>query len=276
MIHKIICPTDFSKSAQNAIDYAIKLSKLHNAELLLVNVQQIVPIAFAVSLDVNPEAPVIEKSRAASVALRELTEHIRNTYDIDCNYEVDLTGKTVADTISDAADKNALFVMGTDGADGVMEELFGSHTFKVIRKTENPLLLVPVQCRFNDIKRIIYVSTSPSGEKLPLQHLKDITDVFRAELTFIDTEDLTTFEARKKEIQDFYGAESEKITFWNRQTDDVVNLINEFMDQERFDLLIMEETDRNLIQAIFKADPVKKISAQAEYPVLVLHSITED
>ena len=48
MIKKIICPTDFSKASINAIEYAAKLAKVFNAELLLVNVQVVSPLLVGV------------------------------------------------------------------------------------------------------------------------------------------------------------------------------------------------------------------------------------
>jgi hypothetical protein len=36
---KILCPTDFSETAHNAIAYAAKLAKATNCELTLLNVQ---------------------------------------------------------------------------------------------------------------------------------------------------------------------------------------------------------------------------------------------
>jgi len=83
---KILCPTDFSKTAESAVAYAAKLAQKTGAHLALFNVQSLV--------DRTPEEAIFGEQMNAQLAydrLEELSQEVSKVFKISCNGNVATT-----------------------------------------------------------------------------------------------------------------------------------------------------------------------------------------
>jgi nucleotide-binding universal stress UspA family protein len=142
-LRRILVPTDFSKSSQNALIYAVAFAQKFRAEVRLLHVVQdlalFIPEAMLV---VPPVAPPVEQFReAARTALQRAVSEL-GVADVVIHPEV-AEGVPYDAIIRFAKEHDIdLIVMGTHGHTGLAHMLLGSVSEKVVRRAPCPVLTV--------------------------------------------------------------------------------------------------------------------------------------
>ena len=86
-----------------------------------------------------------------------------------------------------------LIIMGTNGASGAEELLFGSNTLQVIRKVYTPALIVPEGYVYTDVKSVIFSAESCKELRLPQADvLKELLKQKHAQLYLLKIKEETT------------------------------------------------------------------------------------
>ena len=275
MIKKIITPTDFSDAANNAIEYAAKLALVLDAELDLVNVQRIIPVASAVSPGDSLERNI---KNLNSKKLKELSEEVNKTFKVTCNYEMEMTTQSLSKTLAALGKEDTMIVMGTNGADGIGQFFFGTNTYNVIKKAECPVLLVPENYPYGTYQNILYAFTYEEKGKLALNQFYEFAKNFDTKITFLHVSKKDTsisrdvFNAAKEEVEEYF-IENRSLDFKRVFANDVAGAIDEFTKENPVDLLVMAARQRNIIQSILKKRPILEgLGITTNYPLLVFHS----
>lgn len=133
---KVLFPTDFSSSGDEALHYATSLARDWNAELILLHVEE-TPLAYGGG-ELYYGLPEPNRSD-----LRRMLEALRPD-DPDVPYEHRLiTGEPAAAIVDFAKKERAdLIVMGTHGRSGFTRLLMGSVAEAVMRKAPCPVLTI--------------------------------------------------------------------------------------------------------------------------------------
>ncbi len=274
----IICPTDFSDAANNAVEYSAKLSQIIEAELTLVNVQRVTPVAAAVSMGNGIANDIRENSIIASGKLKEMSVEINRMFKIPTKYEVDITTKSLSKTISSLGKNNTIIVMGTNGADNLSQFFFGTNTYNVIEKTECPVLLVPENVSFETYTKILYPIIYENPEESALEQFYEFGKHFEAQFTFLhiskkDTDKTKNiFNTIKEDTEKYFNGKL-KINFERVFSDNIDDAIDNFIIENPIDLMMIEEHHRNLLERIFLKKPLlSALSITASFPIFVVHS----
>lgn len=271
---KIICPTDLSPTANNAIEYAAKLAQKINAELEIFNVQVISaasPIASGIE--------VSENTATTAAILNKMQNEISRTFNISCKYNITTTTETLEKAIGKKATESNLIVMGTNGTDDLYQYIFGTNTYQVIRKSKCPLLIVPEGVNFKSIRKIVFAWDYSRDNKESFFQLKELLGIFNAEITFLHiskekspvSDDV--FSALKEDVHSYLG-EKENILFDRIYSEDMATFadrMDEYMDDSNADLLAVTYYDRGALNNLFHGTITKGLSEIAGYPLLVLH-----
>ena len=125
MSTKLLVPTDFTEVAHTAIQHAVKLGEIINAEIILLNVVK----------DKDDVANATKK-------LKEEEDYARSIFK-DSNIKSIVRVGNIFDDIGDAASEvgaNLIF-MGTHGASG-WQKVTGSYALKVITNSSVPFIVV--------------------------------------------------------------------------------------------------------------------------------------
>jgi nucleotide-binding universal stress UspA family protein len=139
---RILCPTDFSKFAFRAADYAVALARHYDAEVhflhvipsTLIHPEQYPYVAEAVPLAPEFRERALERLDAF-VALSR-AEGVRTRFSV-------AEGAPVSAILKSAEDDGArLICLGTHGREGVERLVLGSVAEKVLRKSRCPVLTV--------------------------------------------------------------------------------------------------------------------------------------
>jgi nucleotide-binding universal stress UspA family protein len=142
-LHRILVPTDFGKSSENALKYGLAFAQKFGAEVWLLHVVQdlalFIPEAIMVA---PPPAPPVEQFvAAAKTALERVVEGL-NVEGVALRAEVGV-GPAFDGIVRMAKEKGVdLIVMGTHGHTGLAHVLLGSVAEKVVRRAPCPVLTV--------------------------------------------------------------------------------------------------------------------------------------
>ncbi|NUM50899.1 MAG: universal stress protein [Flavobacteriales bacterium] len=160
----ILVPTDFSTNANNALKYANAFAQAAKNKLVLLNVYK--PIVG--KYNIIPGI-IAEETATAKMENQKKLKNLHNKYVKVACAELVNVGDPI-DEIINTSKKNRtdIIIMGTHGATGLQEALFGSNTAKLISKSKLPVLAIPQRYRFKKIKTIVYASDL----KNPVNELK--------------------------------------------------------------------------------------------------------
>ena len=132
LIHRILCPVDFSDTSMKALKYAERLASQTGSELLLVHAFER-PESYGDAGQTTPADPQLERKLEA-IELGLPSEKVRRL----------LHAGDANDVIPWMAQQEEcdVIVMGTHGRGGLMHLLLGSVTEHVLRHARCPVLTI--------------------------------------------------------------------------------------------------------------------------------------
>jgi nucleotide-binding universal stress UspA family protein len=138
----ILCPTDFSEPATQALYYGKKMAECFDARLIVLYANPFTPPPHFTSGQVDELVKAIEHSKGAAreFLVRYVREHIGDSIEFEA---VVVENQTVPAIHQMAEEKKAdMIVMGTHGRSGFNRLMLGSVTEKILHETDCPVLTV--------------------------------------------------------------------------------------------------------------------------------------
>lgn len=271
---KIICPTDFSPTANNAIEYGAKLAQIMKAKMEILHVQLL-----SAALPIISGLEAIQSISEITDVLQKMCDEVSHTFNIRCDYSLETTIKTLEKTISEKVEEHNLIVMGTNGKDDEYQHIFGTNSYEVVKKSKSPVLIIPEGVKYRTIKKVVFAWDYSNDNKVSLFQLKNLFKELNPEIIFLHISKEKTpisddvFRVFKEQIYSYLG-EKEDITFERIFADDpetFPRLIDNYMIESRSNLLAITYYDRGLLRNIFHGTVTKSLSEIASYPLLTMH-----
>ncbi|HEY9489759.1 MAG TPA: universal stress protein [Chryseosolibacter sp.] len=269
---KILCPTDFSPTSNNAIHYAAKLAQVTNSHLTLLNVHSL--------LDITPLESVkdLESTlRSTADRLDNQCSEISKTFNISCSAGVEPSHRSLSTVIQEKSIQFDLILMGSNGADNLRQFFLGSNTYNALTKSKTPVLIIPEGFLYSRIKRIVYAFDYLRARKLPLKPLIDLARKLDSDVTVLQVMEEAYSKVAEndlKELQFILQAREAKgfpLTYETIRSSEVAKSIDSFILKYEPDVLALCSQQRNFIENIFHNSVIKTISAICSYPVFVFH-----
>ncbi len=272
-MNKILVPTDFSKAANNALDYAISLAKKMNLDVLLLNAYSMPRSGSAVMIDVSD---MLKKD--SETKLKEEVDRVEASLG-SVNLEARAHNGMAVPTISHVCSTEdiAYIVMGTTGATGLKETFIGSNTASLIRETNVPLIAVPES--FSTMTDDFHVAISTDLRHLdsanvfnPLKkmvkqeggtvHLINISE----DLTKVDP---TNFVAEAIDVDDIFAGIDHSFKFIENK--DIEEGILNYIGEGDVTMLVVVSRKRNFFERLFHKSISKKLTMHSPVPIMVLN-----
>ena len=183
---RVLLPTDFSDNAWSAIVYALKLYKDESCIFYLLN-----STMMTVSTMSNLSNKLLQTLR--DNALKELLElkELAESANANANHEFEIvvSSEDLPRAIERAVKEHHIdiIIMGTNGAKGAKEFLFGSHSIQVVKKVRFcPVLIIPEEYDFVEPKQIAFPTdfTRFYSQK-ELQPLKDLAMLYNSKIRVV-------------------------------------------------------------------------------------------
>ena len=185
---KILVPTDFSDSANNALDFACDIARKSQAEIELLHVVDFVAPAFGSTGGMvyyegyDSLSKEMEESAKESISVL-IKDPKRKDVKISTNVKVGDPYDSIAKIVS--KQDSDLIVLGTQGTSGIHEILIGSNAEKVVRFAHCPVITVPTSYKLGEIKSIAFALDKDMKNKGVFAKVKIIARLFDAELKFV-------------------------------------------------------------------------------------------
>ena len=280
IMKRILLPTDFSDNAQNAINYALNLYKDESCTFYLLNTYT--PIIYSYDYQMNAGGylgEIADVVRDNSIRkLNEIEKNVKEKFNNPKHhFEIVSSFNLLTDEIKDKLEQFSidLIVMGTKGATGTKEILFGSNTIHIIQKVKCPVLAIPDGHFFEEPKEILF----PTDYKIDystkqLESLNTITTLFDSRVHVLNVShgiDLTEIETKNKEKLDnlLLGV---KHASYRVEDQDIPQAINEFQKSTYVQLLMMVNNKHSFFENLFFKPIIKQIGFHLNIPFLVIPS----
>jgi nucleotide-binding universal stress UspA family protein len=275
---KIILPTDFSENAYNAISYAVQLFKEDECTFYLLNTYT--PVLYdSEYMYHNPTVSIDEiYSTNSKEGLNKLHDRLNKEFNNPKHHFKKLSVfNFLTDEINEQVKEKDidLVVMGTKGASGSQEILFGTHTIHTIKKSKCPVLAIPSEYEFKPLKNILLPSDLSIGFRE--NQLKILKKIAKKENTNIhilhvmqDAELNDLQKEGKNTLADYFKDVSVKFHFVGDS--DIQEAINEFQKEYNIDMLSMINNKHSFFENLFFKPVVHKIGFHVKVPFLVVPS----
>lgn len=271
---KIILPTDFSENAFNAIKYAQQLFRDEECTFYVLNTYT--PAIYQAEYVLHSPGQIglgdLYQSNSMKLLEEVKAKMIRNPkHTINTHAAFNI----VADEVKDMVEKEGadLVVMGTQGATGAKEILFGTHAVHVIKQVPCPVLVVPSGFEYETPKEILFPTDyEVEYEKLPLQILLDIANLHQASVGFAHIStgyELTEIqETNRKKLGKLLGKTAH--LFHDLPSQEIIAAINTFQEKTPVNILVMVRNKHTFVERLFIEPVVKKIAFHIKIPFMVI------
>ncbi len=197
-IKKILLPTDFSDTANNALRQAIVMAKLAGAELKLLYVIE-PEMNFSATIPMPQSEGYYEQLKINLLnKLGKIAQNIESENNIKVTYETRF--ETVYKQIcSVAEDENIdLIMMGTHGNSGVSEFFIGSNASKVVSNANCPVITIQQKAATSGFKTICLPIRAEINSRQKVDYVVELAKLYASTVFIIGYADMNNEEDQIK------------------------------------------------------------------------------
>ncbi len=275
VMKNILLPTDFSENSKNAISYALHFFKGEKCTFHLLNSQKPSGYLTADVLYGTPGASIydgvlndnkkgLEKMVAFCKSIAE---------EEDYTFEPKLDFDNILDAVNQALslDNIDLIIMGTNGATGAAEVIFGSNTLKIIRNVDCPVIAVPQGYSFQKIESVLLsLNYQYKISKKNVDLLSEIINMHKSGLKILEIEEenieLTATKNNTEEALKEIGFE--RFSLKNLPAAVAINAFEQLFPIQLHAMLVEQ---KSFLDRFIFGSETSKISYGSRVPLLVLH-----
>jgi nucleotide-binding universal stress UspA family protein len=275
---KILYPTDFSPTAENAFIFALQIADHLGASIITIHAfdrpdvsnfnlpDTLKGVYDSIDLDVfenyEDEVPVLRE-----IAIENGYYHVPMVHVLEEGAAVSAILRT--------ANKNKvdLIVMGNTGA-GMMEKFFfGTVSGKVLEEANCPVVLVPATAQFDGIIDNIAIATNFTDEDAVfIEELRKFREIMGCHIHVVHVNPHQT--AADGQLKTFCERwqNDKKMTSHLVNHTDIDEGLEAFVSENKIDLLALLSHKRNWFEDLFSKTRAKNISFHQTIPLLVYQS----
>lgn len=271
----IMAPTDFSSISLNAVSYAADMAVSVNASLFLVH---ICPLPIVINEMPYPADEIDNQVSEAEEKIREIKEDIIKSTGGKIKVYAEVRTGTVMQEIVELgkAINPHIVVMGTQGSNAIEKILFGSNTVWATKHLSWPLIIVPREATFKEIKKVgLACDLKRVLETFPVDEIKKLVKEFGAKLSVIHV-NTEGEELYGPEIIDQAGLLQEMLedvhpSYHFLNDTEIEDGLGDFAEDNQLDLLIVVPKKHNIIGQLFHKSHSKNLVLHSNIPVMAVH-----
>lgn len=273
---RIVLPTDFSDNAFEAIRYALLVLKDIKCTFFLFHTYT-PPVYQTEYLLGSPGLFGLgDRIKETSLTqLEQLKDRLENQYkNPNHSFMIHTAFNTLVNELMETIETEAIdmVIMGTTGATGAKEILFGSNAVHVIKKAKCPVIVVPPKFEYEALKEILFPTDYDiEYQKDKIEALLTIAKLHKSRINVMHVRTglaLNTVQHKnKKQLQKLLGNMS---VFHDMPDNEIINAINEFQLKTRINLLVMVQNKHTFLERLFIEPVIKKIGFHITVPFMVL------
>ncbi|MFT4523655.1 MAG: nucleotide-binding universal stress UspA family protein [Bacteroidia bacterium] len=266
----ILCPTDFSLTAENACFFAAKIAKKLSASLVLVNAQH-VPIIDAYTPP-DTVTNLLNDNRKAAETQMHLLRHRVLEYcpgiQIETVVDFGLASDIVVDFSNNEKTETSLIIMGTKGATNAMDVMMGTTASAVASKASVPTLVVPEKAEFEEFKKAAYATDYTKDTDQNLARFLEFMAPFNAKCMAVH---ILKDSVDSNEMLNIIAHSKSPISVVNIPGENIVDELNDFIWNSNIDVMALKRHKRNFWESLFHTSITKRMVYHSKVPVLILN-----
>lgn len=273
-MYHLLVPTDFSKTAKLALDFAVNIAKQTSAKITLLHSFEIDENMYVTYMGMTQEF-----NNAMIDSAHEELNKIRGEYPNDLEINTKVATLELSNSITLFAEENEIdfIIMGTIGDSNISSKLFGSRTNAVIGKTEVPVIAIPHDYTLKTIQSIAFSTKFFETQNEKIKILAQVLTMFKAQLSIVSH--ITPQDEDAEEIKegiDYYVnilEEDFQLTNINTsilQGNDYNEDIQKYLSENSIDMLAMVTYQRGFWSRLFHPSQTKRMSLHSKIPLLVI------
>lgn len=272
---KFLVPTDFSDTSKNAARFAVQaVANVKDATIILYNVHDKIAAGSDGSLltETENDRMVILKQALQNFKTELLTLAPVN---IECVAEA---GSSLVDSLERYVRHHGihLVIMGITGATRLEQIFMGSNTLDLVNVGIIPVMIVPPDATYKQIKNVILASDFKEVEtSTPVAPIKAVLNIFKPALHIVNVDS-----EHYVELTDEYKAERNKLEkmfsdykpeFYFIRQFDFHDAISQFTDDKKIDLIVIVPRKNSFLGGLFKTSHTKKLAYHSTVPIVAIH-----
>jgi nucleotide-binding universal stress UspA family protein len=290
-VRRILVPVDFTQHSENAAVYALKIAETLKAEIKLLyayldpgGTPQTYLESYAYQLNIENVIKEVEDESEKSLhaiakRLRDIAKR-HKLKNVEISYEM-LKGGAVNAVLSEIEDyKPGLLVVGTRGSELEGFRSFGSVTSSLISKVYIPMIAVPKNFdsyRFKPPKKILFATNYEQNDVYALQRLVTFVKPFNSKIYCVHAalnEAIEDEELKMKKIKKAISKSNSdvKVEYGLLETVDVQQGLEDFISEQKIDVLALTRHNHNYIVRLFKPSLTKKFLFQSQIPLFIFQT----
>ncbi|HVZ55562.1 MAG TPA: universal stress protein [Chitinophagaceae bacterium] len=259
----VIVPIDFSETSLNAARYAAQMLKEQpDTRIILYHMFE-------------------DKEEADNAG--EYLESLKQELEAKGDRHIEVV-KEMGEDLIDCLERLAyqktatLIVMGITGKSPLQQILIGSNTLKITDKNICPVMIVPPDATFREIRNIVLTSDFKNVEaSTPTRFIKTVLEYFKPQLHIVNvnsehyvalTEEV---QQERTRMQDMFAEFSPEFYFIGMN--DFHEAIEQFVTDKNIDLIITIPRYRTGIGQFFRTSHTKRLVYHSSVPVLAAHEL---
>jgi nucleotide-binding universal stress UspA family protein len=275
---KILCPTDFSKAATNAVEFAALIAENTGATLTLLHVVHL-PLLGTAETALAAGEVLGEHKRHATEKLHALVRHLSEVHrerPLQINYlvkEALLVDAVAKLTKTEGID---LVIIGSTGGNNTLEEiLIGSHTEGVIENVKCPVLTVPRNAVPAPFHRIVYASNYQPEDALALREVLAFAQNFKAEVEIVHVSEEASDQSDTRVARFEQGLRAalpeHHLAIHQVVHPKEVEGMKGYLTKKNADLLAIMKKRRGFFHHLFSQSFSEQLTYQSKLPMLIIH-----
>ncbi|MEX0289187.1 MAG: universal stress protein [Flavobacteriaceae bacterium] len=273
---KILLPTDFSDNSFEAIRYALLVFK--DVETTFYLMHTYTPPVYHTEYLLEFPAQYGLGDAYQQTAQEEL-EKLKQRLEVQFknpkhSFVIHAAFNTLLNEVADIVDQQDidLIVMGTKGATGAKEILFGSNTVHVIKRAQCPVIAIPPHFEYEAPKEMLFPTDYEiEYDKEKLAKFLNIAKLHKSRINVMHVRtgyDLTEVqETNKQQLESLLGSSS---IFHDMPDNGIIAAVNEFQLMNPVNLLVMVQNKHTFLERLFIEPVIKKIGFHITVPFMVI------
>ncbi len=273
---KILFPTDFSETANNAFVFALNIAQKNNAVIYVLHIYKSpiinsrIPAEIISDYNLDAELKSFENFKEKSKAMHQFAdENGFSDVELKLVLKEGYFSPNIKGFVAEEKDID-LIVMGTNGASSYLEKtFFGSNTVHTIESLDIPVLSVPAKAKISEPKSIVFATLFKEKDKEALERILKINERFGAEIHCLHvTKNKQNIETVLAEWKEHFAGKP--ISFKILDYSDSVNkTILKFVEENQVNVIVAVSRNLNFFEELFSPSFTKKISYESNVPIFV-------
>lgn len=262
---RMLFPTDFSKTAQNALPFAIDLANRFGSQLTLLHAYQIHTTA---STFIDMEPYILED---AQQDMNRWIQQIQAELENGATVESIILQSTITDAIKSVTKEQGFdfIIMGTEGANNMVEALIGTHTNSVLKNTTLPVLVIPAGVPLRPFQTIVLAVDEI--ESFQLETLKPFVNIAQNYASMVRVYHKDEANDGLNTAIDAYLEGIDRSYHYELDTDNLIESLHEFVQEYDANLLCMIRRQRTFLENVFHDSATSQEAFATKVPLLLLH-----